>query len=61
MRERIFTHMVINEDGESIKRFQSKREAEWFIENKRCLYIIETGNKAQTVEEMLAEQEECLF
>jgi len=61
MRERIFTHIVIDEEGESVKRFQSKREAEWFIENKPYLSIQSTGEKQQSVEVFLSQQEECLF
>ena len=61
MRERVFTHIVKDNEGEPIKRFQSKREAEWFIENKPYLHIERTGEKQQSVNDMLATYEECLF
>jgi hypothetical protein len=61
VRERVFTHIVKDSEGESIKRFQSKREAEWFIENKPYLHIELTGEKRKTVSEILEQFEECPF
>lgn len=61
MRERVFTHIVKDSEGEPIKRFQSKREAEWFIENKPYLHIEATGEKRKTIKQIVDEFEECLF
>lgn len=34
MTDRIFTHQVIDEFGDTLMKFQSLREAKWFVQNK---------------------------
>lgn len=61
---KIFTHEVLL-SGESIKRFQSLREAQWFCEGKtdaeiRKLEVVKTEKKSD-YENAYQQVGECLF
>ena len=64
--DRVFTHHVIDGMGDPIRRFQSKREAEWFIEGKPDCKIVQVAkrprlNKPSQDIDWTNKEEECLF
>lgn len=48
---RIFTHVVTDSAGYELRRFESKRDAMWFIFNKPWLRVVSTGKKQLTKKE----------
>ena len=64
---RIFTHMAVDEDGYTVRKFLSKREADFFCSNKADLSVKSTGVKKKVTttrdlyKKMLLEVGECLF
>ena len=62
MRDRIFSHQVIDEFGDILKRFQSLREAKWFVSNKPdCTIQALQVSKESDYELGLREVGECLL
>ena len=64
---RVFTHMAVDEDGYIVRKFLSKREADFFCSNKADLSVKSTGVKKKVTttrdlyKKMLLECGECLF
>jgi len=62
-----YSHLILDDFGEPLRGFRSKREALWFIENKPGLTIQTTGYKPEKVpvldpyEIARATCEPCLF
>ena len=65
--DRVFTHMAVDEDGYIVRKFLSKREADFFCSNKSDLSVKSTGVKKKVTttrdlyKTMLLECGECLF
>ena len=65
--DRVFTHMAVDEDGYTVRKFLSKREADFFCSNKADLSVKSTGVKKKVTttrdlyKKMLLECGECLF
>ena len=65
--DRVFTHMAVDEDGYVVRKFLSKREADFFCSNKIDLTVKSTGLKKKVTTErdlyktMLLNCGECLF
>ena len=65
--DRLFTFMAVDEDGYTIRKFLSKREADFFCSNKADLTVKSTGVKKKVIttrdlyKTMLLECGECLF
>jgi hypothetical protein len=47
-----FTHMVVDDDAIPLRRFRSKREAGWFVENKPDLKVVKLDVVIKTVKEL---------
>ena len=64
---RIFTHMAVDEDGYIVRKFLSKREADFFCSTKADLSVKSTGIKKKVTttrdlyKKMLLQCGECLF
>jgi len=65
--DRVFTHMAVDEDGYIVRKFLSKREADFFCSTKADLIVKSTGVKKKVTttrdlyKTMLLECGECLF
>ena len=65
--DRLFTYMAVDEGGYIIRKFLSKREADFFCSNKADLSVKSTGVKKKVTttrdlyKKMLLECGECLF
>ena len=65
--DRLFTYIAVDEDGYTIRKFLSKREADFFCSNKADLTVKSTGVKKKVIttrdlyKTMLLECGECLF
>ena len=65
--DRLFTYMAVDEGGYVIRKFLSKREAEFFCSNKDEYVVKSTGVKKKVVSERdlykkaFLEVGECLF
>ena len=65
--DRVFTHMAVDEDGYTLRKFLSKKEADFFCSNKAGLSVKSTGIKKKVTttrdlyKKMLLECGECLF
>ena len=44
-----YSHLILDDFGEPLRGFRSKKEALWFIENKPGLTIQATGYKSEPV------------
>jgi hypothetical protein len=45
----VFSHLILDDFGEPLRGFKSKREALWFIEDKPGLTIQATGYKPEKI------------
>ena len=45
----MFSHLILDDFGEPLRGFKSKREALWFIEGKPGLKIQATGYKPEKI------------
>lgn len=62
MQERIFKYQVLDEFGDALKKFQSLREAKWFVEKKLNCKIVKLDFKVTSkYETALKAVGECLF
>ena len=65
--DRVFTHMAVDEDGYTVRKFLSKKEADFFCSTKADLSVKSTGIKKKVTttrdlyKKMLLECGECLF
>ncbi len=65
--DRLFTFMAVDEDGYTIRKFLSKREADFFCSNKADLTVKSTGVKKKVIttrdlyKSAFLEVGECLF
>ena len=65
--DRVFTHIAVDKDGWTVRKFLSKREADFFCSTKADLSVKSTGIKKKVTttrdlyKKMLLECGECLF
>jgi len=65
--DRVFTHIAVDKDGWTVRKFLSKREADFFCSNKADLSVKSTGVKKKVASERdlyktaFLECGECLF
>ena len=65
--DRVFTYMAVDEDGYVVRKFLSKREADFFCSTKVDLSVKSTGLKKKVTTERdlykkaFLEVGECLF
>ena len=63
---RVFTHHVLDFEGETLMRFQSKKEAEWFCADKPECKIIQVATRPRTAKpesviDWNNKEDECLL